>query len=354
MQILDAVDKHLKCALSSTRRKELCGQLLTYAFRGPVSAPGLRQYVDSRGVDFDLLGFRRDLSSNGDILIFTKTFLYGHVASQTGLIPKAIPREECSVSSSESKFLLSTLKESPLLEGTLIKFARTGYKALRPHQLNRLTAEVLCTKDYESYVGKLVARKMAFLIKSFGETAHDLTTNLKLASMYSVLRTYPAYNDYTHVLRLAKSTARNVGLNIISHATTASRQRLTRDNSPLLVPLHLTEGNGGASFSDQDGALIQDSFLVVGRAGNRVSNDELDVRESLKTLLSSPKFTEKQRLFLHLMMGNYDEDFSLFLCEDNTDAVERSHERYLKDMCRYLDISMDIAQSFLRKLAVFL
>jgi hypothetical protein len=354
MQIFDAIDKHLRAPLSTKDRNALCEQLLTYAFRGPVSVQELSSYVARNEVDFDLLSFRKDLASNGDILVNAKTYLYSKVAAKVQSDVQALKSIECGLPKDEAQRLLKVLNQSNVLVRTLRAYARKGYRSLRPHQLTRLASEVLCTDDYERCVGSFVYKRMRFLIKSFGYQAHDLIADIRTASLFAVFRTYPAFSDYTHVLRLAKITATNTGKNILSHTTTASRQRLSRTNEPMLVPLHLAEPNGGANFLEEPAILQSSSYLVVGREGNAKSNDELDTMSSLNALLVDERFNDKQRRFLYLMMGKRDAEFSAYLGKPNEDAIEKSYDRYLNDVCTFLSIKPDQAQRFLRKLAAYL
>lgn len=354
MELQEVLGEHLKGRISSSLRQDLCGRLLTYIYRGPVSVQQLRAFVTEHQIDFNLFAFRKELSSNGSVLFGSKTYLYSQVASKYQPEARTLSSKDCGVSIKEARLLTTTANGHKLLGDTLAYYAKKQYRALHPEELQRLVTEVICTDDYEKYVSKYVYRKMSFLIKSFGYTAEDLINDLKRSSMYAVLRTYPAFNDYAHVLRLAKSTAHNIGINIIHQATTAGRQRLTRDNTPLLVPLHVTESNGGASVADHDGSLINDSYLVVGRSGTRTSNDELDTYASLRMLLNSKKLREEQKRFLRLMMGTPDVEFSTWLGQPNEDLVEKSYDVYLNSACLFLSIQIDEARSFLRKLSKYL
>lgn len=352
MELHAAVDKHLKGRIPLSAKRALRGRLLLYTFRGPISVTDLRNYVDTNAVPFDLLGFRKSLATNGDLLLGSKPYLYSCIAHELGKAA-SFSADQCCISKKEASVLRDTVSSYPRLEKTLRGFVRAGYKVLTPDQLRRLASEVLLTKDYEDYVGKFVHRKMSFLIQSFGYTAKDLINDLKMASYQAILRTYPAFNDYTHVLRLAKVKARNTGMNIIHHATTAGRQRLTRDNQPLLVPLQILESNGG-NVLDQRGTVVHQSYLVVGRSGTRTTDEELDVQRSIEELLDSPKFTAKQKTFLRIMVGQPNVGFTLWLKEPNEEAIERlPYDKYLVEACSYLSIDLKAAHRFLHRLSTF-
>lgn len=354
MELCQAVDRYLRGRIPLALKRELRGRLLLYTFRGPISATDLRLYVLKHGIPFDLLGFRKSLATNGDLFLGSKPFIYSRVVEKLGK-GEALSARQCAISRREARVLMDTVEGVPLLGRSLRGFARAGYKALTPEQLRQLASKVLITKDYEDYVGKFVHRKLSFLIQSFGYSAPDLINDLKAASYNAILRTYPAFNGETHILRLAKVKARNTGMNIIHHATTAGRQRLTRDNQPLLVPLQILENTGGNSTAEHDGSLVQDSYLVVGRSGGRASNDELDTMSSLESLLSNDRFRPRQKYLLRLLMGKHDDAFSMFIGQPNEDAVEAmSYERYLKECCSFLSVDLEHAKRFLAKLSQFL
>jgi hypothetical protein len=354
MELQEALGVHLHGRVSSDVKLELTGRLLTYIYRGPMDIKRLTRFVKDNDIPFDLTNFRRDLATSGELLYGSKTYLYSQVASKYQADVQPLTVEDCSVSSKEARLLMATAHDHALLSKTLVGYAKQSYRSLHPSQLQRLITEVLCTEDYEKYVSKYVHRKMRFLIQSFGYVAADLINDVRRWSMYAILRTYPAFNDYGHVLGLAKSTAHNMGVNLIKQATTAGRQRLTRDNQSLLVPLHVTESSGGANVADHDGILVDDSYLVVGRTGTRVQNDELDTYASLQALLESPRLRDEHKRFLRIMMGQHDDEFSAWLGQANEDAVEKNYDRYLARASEFIGVEVDEAKRFLRKLAQFL
>lgn len=172
------------------------------------------------------------------------------------------------------------------------------YPAMTQQQMTDMLGFVT-EPDLVEYMGKFIGKKLIFLDKEFGMPVEEIQQTLVQTAIYAVYRAYPRFNPRTpgHHIAVAKIAVRNRGQNLIQENTTQSRQRMTKDNVPLVTYVH-----------DAMEAPEQDSY----------------VKDGAMTLASiEHKMTPKARRFLLIMSGQHDAEFSAYLGKDNSVAVER-------------------------------
>src|SRR6478609_6621005 len=60
---------------------------------------------------------------------------------------------------------------------------------------DQVTQQMLQAPELRNYVGKFVTKKMGFLMKSYGETRHDLETTLKESALLAWYKQYPRFDS---------------------------------------------------------------------------------------------------------------------------------------------------------------
>lgn len=328
--------------LKTEQKQVLYGGAVLYAFKGcshqDVSKAYAKAGIDnSRSVVLDL---RRDLWSNGALLLDGKSFAYS-------LIKDGSPPRRCELSISDRRAIQSSLDWKPLHK-YLRLLAREGWDSMPAKRISHLIGRALHNKDIRSYVDKFAYRKHSFL-ESYGMSQDIVKSDMMSWALYALLKAYPRWNDAGHMLAIAKTAIHNRGINIISEAVSSGRQSLRRlpdgTYENLIVPWE-TLPSADADTSD---AYITTSFLYVGIDGTNSNRFEDNL--ALKQLANYSSFKPKQRLFISLLLGTPNDEFTAYLGTCNAAAAASwSFDKYMGKVCRFLGVPHDAAQAFLESL----
>lgn len=329
--------------LSSEQRRVLYAALTLYVFRGCTQSD-IKKALNGHRIEFDFLSWRKDLHRNGLLLKDSKVWLYSTFC--TGKKPKG------HLSLDDRKALSMALK-SPALNRHL-NYLKTDYGAvpLTIPELDRRIHDSLYSSDVSAFIKSTVHNKMGFLVKSFGWSPPDLVNELRIGALFTLLKSYPRYEDIGHMRAICKSQVHNQAVNMIKHQTAIKRQRLhhNRDGtySSLFVPLYEFSTDGVMS-SGSDSDLVTSSYLVTGLDG--VSQSSWERSFCMREILSSGSFTSKQKEFLKILLGEPSRGFSEFLGEDNTESIHnRKYDVYVKAACKYLGIPHEAGLKFILSL----
>lgn len=198
------------------------------------------------------------------------------------------------------------------------KFEASSLKAFDA-KLNLILPE----GNYEmsQYVGKLISKKMMFLIKNFDIPRKDIETALKQAALMAVYKKFPRFDSDLHFINIAKAAIHNTAMSFISFHTTKSRQRLKRNADGSFESVHVDL----QSLSSLEAPTEYGSHL----------------RDSLHSLVQlTPKFKPKARQVILCLAGKHHAGFSEFLQRDNTEVVnDIGYDQYILRVKEHFGIS---------------
>jgi len=320
--------------------------LLLYTFRGCTQAD-IRRVLDRKGIEFDFLSWRLALRSNGLLMKNCKVFAYQFYC---GNAPSA---KTAGIPMKDRNTIGGVVEESRALRKHFKYLVDYGAQPLSIPELDRQLTEAVYSKDVTAYMNHIVRTKLGFLTASYGHVASDFVDDLRIGALYTLLRSYPRYEDLGHMKAICKSQAHNQAINIIKTNTASSRQRLRQNHdgtySSLMVPLASFGADQTVTDEGSGTDSVVSSYLVTGIDGTTQSSWEQ--KFALSELSSSPQLSIKQRTFLSLMSGNPNAEFSAFLGMDNTEAVETlKYTAYMKKVCVFLGVPIRKAQAFLHSL----
>lgn len=202
--------------------------------------------------------------------------------------------------------------------GTLVPFESWSIS-----MFNANTERMLQSSELRNYIGKFVTKKMSFLMKSYGETRHDLETQLRETALLAWYKQYPRFDSELHAVNVAKAAIHNEGHTMITSLSSKSRQRLVRlaDGSfeALMVDINVL---ADVAAPPQYGALLQDHLQALEAVQHRLS--------------------DRAQSFLLCASGQYNEELSEFLKIDNTEAVEKwAYPRYMSQVQKFFKVTPD-------------
>jgi hypothetical protein len=198
---------------------------------------------------------------------------------------------------------------------------RRGYDPYAAYSLasfDALTAKMLASVDLRNYIGKFVSKKMGFLMRSFGETRHDLETQLKESAILAWYKQYPRFDSSLHMVNVAKAQIHNTGQTMITSLTSKSRQRLTQnaDGSFEALSVDISVVANEIVAPPQYGAMLHDWLQAMAKV--------------------EPMLKPRARDFLLCCAGHHHAGLSAFLQVNNEDAADEwPYQRYMAKVQEY-------------------
>lgn len=293
---------------------------LLYIFRGITSTQYKKKLRLALNTEESCLEFKNSLLNNGHIM---KDLKIGISRNYRQLNNRIIVPD---------KPLLELVK-NPTAFNRLLK-KQSKYKALDVPVFDKILASVI--QELEVYCTKFVYKKMGFIIRAYGVEAHDIVLDIMCRSIASVYHYYPCYESKLHLENLFKKFIHNYGINYIYRQTTDKRARLTNTNGEFsnnLVPIEV--------------AMLDKSFndlLSVGIEGG----NEVDLDLKIEVLKVVNSVGDKRAVFLRLLMGYYNQEFSDYLVSQgiktpNDEFLDRclnnNIDRYVKLVLKFLEVS---------------
>lgn len=283
----------------------------------------------------------RDLLKNGFIMKNIKLWLY--CLSYYGLSSKYGKKRDdtaCDFGISSREYVLI-----PALRKLSEKF-QTLHKKFKPLELDQLDgALTVACRKLKPYVGKYVNKKLRFIQIFHNFSGDDLAHELLCDGIGTALFYYPKICSDEHLLNIMKIKIRNSGSNMAEFYGNRKRCAELHRDFNMLNPMHSIERNIEASTVTLDGSQVTDDYSYI-------------LRESVRRLLS--RYTDKRRDFLLLLM-NYDEGFSLWLCTNgistlpNDELLDRcTPGNYIKYCLDYLGVDYGAGLKFVAKLQYIL
>jgi hypothetical protein len=295
---------------------------------------------------YDYLAWKKSLRHNGSLYKNAKFYAYSQLTVPVG--PK-----EAEISIKEANAIKQALKFQPLVDYLKWIISTNRSSPLSLKKIDHYFSKALLSDDVQQYLSKFVYRKLRFLAQSYGFSMQDLKSTLLNAAYFSLLKQYPNFEDFSHLIKLSKVAIHNGGINLITRETSKKRNVLEQNsdgtyykNTTTLTP----DAQSGASLGEAGYTLT--SYLVTGIDGS--VHSQWEKLFSLKQLVGSTALTDKQRKFLKLMLCEPDEEFANFIAGSTHDLYERDFEAYQKRVCEYLSVSYEKGERFLSSLQQFL
>lgn len=201
----------------------------------------------------------------------------------------------------------------------------------RPWTLAHLEHNECClvSEVLDKWIAKFVAKKMAFLVQSYGLARHDLEADLKAHALHALHKAYPFFETELHAINTVKRAVHNKGIDLIKQHTRKRNQRLIQHQDGVFEAVNVP---------------ITDEIEAPTPFAERYR----DERQALDMIRWSMDKTSFQ--FITLARGDYDADFSRFLGVDNTEQAEANYPRYLNQVSAFLGLSKERAQQILGNL----
>lgn len=331
----------------------LLGNLFLYIFHGCRQAD-IRVALSEKKIDFDLLGWRRHLHTNGTLLRDGKLYAYATICKVK------IDLSTLSLTESDIQLIKLALHYRPFSNHLKEYSSMSTCRALSARQFDKFVGAVLTDKDLISYTRKFIHKKMSFIMKSYNMDLYDIENTLRDRALYGLQRAYPLFEHLGHGIAIAKTLIKRSGINFIQEMTTQKQNALLQDKitgaySKTTVSLD-TIADGTGQFLTSDGTFIHRSLLVVGLSGlNTFENLSWDTQYSLEQVCYNRRLKPKQRQFVSLMLGKYHAEFSEFLGDSNDEVLESiSYQSYTSKVCNFLGVPIQAGYQFLSNLKVHL
>lgn len=286
---------------------------------------------------------------NGELLLDVKQFAYAQAAMMMPKFARTVKDDALATTlgTGVRNRAMRALGYAPLFNA-LREHLRSGRAPLAMHEIKGQLIVTLSDPQIETYAGKFINYKMAFMMKG-GVKFTELLSDVMVTAYYGLLRTYPNWADEGHRLAIAKSNIHNRGHNIIKEHTAGLRKSLQGDSksgyTAVLVPL-----DGFETMSGGADALYAMSKVCASFTGKSSDAEGLDweTELALKQLLQSRTLAPLQRQYLQLLVGEPSEDFSAWLGSSNTELVQTlPFHRYDERVREYLHIPAAASASFL-------
>lgn len=199
----------------------------------------------------------------------------------------------------------------------------TRYSAYSLQSFDRMTANLIASRELKNYIGKFVTKKMSFLMKSYGETRHDLETSLQEAALIALYKQYPRFDNEIHMINVAKAQIHNAGHTMITTLTSKSRQRLSQNADGSFEAVNVDVATlADVAAPPQYGAMLKDRLQALAAVEHKLSPRAKD--------------------FLMCAAGQYHEGFSKWLQVNNDDAADEwPYQRYMREAQKYFDVSAE-------------
>lgn len=345
--------------LSRPVQNRLYCAVLTYMFKGSSSQEMSEEFKQVMGWSGkQCTSFRQRLKDSGELQLNVKLFLYSRICGyDTPAIMFEIKKEDATW---VTRILRSQTEGIKALRKICLSFHRKGYKPIAFSKYRKAIDGLPAVLN--EGLRKLVGKKLRFLWQSEQISQEGVVSDLFSAGLYSVYHAYPVIETPLHMANIARTAIHNRAMNIIAEQTTESRKRVVKNDdgtfSGVLLSINASVSPEMLYAQDNvgNGAAIVCNSLMSGLDGTSAEgespwdvNRKRELRLTVENLVTS--MPPKGRAFVHLMMGEYDEEFSQFLGQANTDVYAKAkREVYLDKARQFLEIPVPKAREFVVRL----
>ena len=325
--------------LSQEDKTLLYGNVLLFLFKGQVHQE-LSANLIRAGIEFDVHYFRLAVQRNGLLMRDGKAWVYAkfHDVPLTG---HALTRRDMNA--------LSLGMFHLPLRRRLKALSRLGRKVFTLAEYDEWVRDALNARDVVLYARSEARRKLRFLV-NYGMCMDNMYSDLIHAGLLAVMKDFPNWENFDHLKKSAKASIHNRARNIIEEQTSAKRQAMEtdKDGNSLLLKTSYDVIADMPAYIEGEGFTTH-SHLSVGITGD---NRNFETLSSLRQLTSAKSSLKPlQRRYLTLLLGEFDEDFSIMLGSNNTEAFERmEYSRYVQQVQKFLCIPQEAATKFLASL----
>jgi hypothetical protein len=303
-----------------TKNLKVAPALFAYLFYRIDQRAFLKYLVDNDLVDNKKEATRIKDSAMASGYVMKNCKLYAWACWTARRLDRPLPKSAAfGVERADSK-MLSRLNLAHLdkLRGRLGPFPAYSLQTF-----DLIAERMLESSDLRNYIGKFVTKKMTFLIKSYGETRHDLETSLRVSALSAWYKQYPRFDSELHMVNVAKASIHNDGQTMITSLSSKSRQRLQKNDDGSFEALTVDiEVLADVTAPPQYGAMLQDHLQALASVEH--------------------KLNDKAQAFLMAAAGQYNEELSEFLEVDNTDAAEKwPYPRYMAQVQKFFGVTSD-------------
>lgn len=272
------------------------------------------QYIEDKGLVADraaAVALKERARGNGYIFKNCKLYAWACWTARS-LGRKLPPARDFNVAEEDAKILRRL---------NLKHLGKDKWPAYSLQSFDALLAAKVGERELKNYIGKFVTKKMTFLMKSFGETRHDLETNLQVAAINAIYKQYPRFYSDLHIVNVAKAAIHNTGHTMITSLSSKSRQRLVKNADGSFEATHVDIAVlADVSAPPQYGALMSDHLQALEKVQHKLS--------------------DRVKQYLHCAAGQYHEGLSQFLGASNEElSDEWPYHRYLSKVRQFFDIS---------------
>ncbi len=339
--------------LSKASRREIVYSVLMYMFRiidSPTLSKTLKGNMGWSGQD--CIDFRSNLKTSGRIQRDLKLYAYARINQVKE------PAKGLEVHADDIKLVNNVLRSKDERAIKLVKrckyYCRKGYTPKSPNKFSTVLNWVV--RDLDVYCKKFVNRKFLFLTQSGQLGKDDIRQGLLEFGVYAIYKAYPVIKSSLHMLNIAKTAIHNRGMNVIKEQTTTSRMRLSKQRDGTFAGTLVSLGQLLVSDRIPDmgfGPTLIANSLVTGLDGRVVEGEQFidvdrrrDLEQTVDHIMSETK-SSKKKLFLNLLMGIYNKEFSEWLGHDNDSLCSRiDRKAYANQVRKYLDMPIPIARKF--------
>ena len=309
----------------SVQRKDLPvigGPLFAYFFRR-ICQKEFHSVVGDREVSRSILETFRN---NGDVLRNYKLYAWMYYRHRFSKCAKPIAKD-FGVPLTDASFLRRLN-----LDHLSLKYPSHSIK-----EFESIVQDTLNCSHMQQHLGKLVSKKMIFLVRSYGMTREDIEMDLKAKAVRAIYLAYPKYESLSHLSNIAKTTIHNTAMTMIKSQTCESRNKLYKNERGEFQAVH------------ED----------IGLHLNRIINPESSKSSLLEDMhvISQlfPRMKPEVQRFLLCCAVQFDPEFSDYLEADNSEIVESmGYTRYLAKSRKFFGITQEQNDKIFLKLRGYL
>lgn len=286
--------------LSPKEGKTIIPKLFEYYF-GKFDQKKFERFVGDRPRALEI---KARSKASGYVLKNCKLYAYAHHEALMKGKEKPNP-EDYGVTAADAK-LLRQLDLSHINVNT--------YAAFTLKEFEFVINKICSCPDLKAYIGKLISKKMMFIIKSYGVKRDDITLQLYEAALSVAYRKYPLFENYLHFVNVIKANIHSISQTMIHFYTAQKRQKLMKTNEGAFEAVECSiELMPDVEVETSHVETLREQFQALEHAQN-----SLNVKPHHRT-------------FLLCLAGHRDESFSAFLGMPNDEAVEiMSYPNYMK------------------------
>lgn len=295
--------------LNKNEAREIVPALFAYYF-GRIKQKKFEQHVGDRK---RALAIKAASKASGYVLKNCKLYAYAYyVAKSKGEPLPAVKDYEVDMIDAK---LLRQLDLSHL--------DVSKYPAFTLKQFDYVINKLCGSPELKTHIGKLVSKKLRFIMNSYGVKRDDLTLELFEAAVSVSYRKYPMYESYLHFVNIAKANIHSASQSMIHFYTAKKRQKL------------MSGETGGFEAVEVDIAIMADVAAPESHA-EELREQFVALEKAQRALGVKPK----QRDFLMCLAGHRDESFSAYLGMPNDEAVEQmSYPNYMKRAMAHFEMT---------------